>query len=331
MSAIHERIKSDERDSGLPLIVVNPTSAGGATQGRWSRMASDLRANFGPFNVEFTSKRGDGREIALRGAEAGRRFIIACGGDGTINEVANGILESGLDVEFGIIPSGTGGDFRRTVGMSNVTRTAARQLRDGRSVRMDVGKVSFTGLAGRPAERYFINVSSFGLSATVADAVSSKTMFKWAPLPGPIKGRAKYAVSTLEVLSGLKSRVLRIKLDDRPESNLTSVNLCICNSRFFGGGMKIAPEADITDGLFDVINIGDVKAAKVLANLPRLYMGTHTRMEEVNAARARRIEVSGPDADGVLIETDGEVVGSLPAVYQIMPGALRIRIPAAER
>src|SRR5215212_10001788 len=104
-------------NSNLPLVIVNPKSASGSTENRWAQIASDLRAHFGAFQVAFTKKQGDGILLAKRGAERGRKFIIACGGDGTINEVANGILESGADIELGVLPSGTGGDFRRTLGM----------------------------------------------------------------------------------------------------------------------------------------------------------------------------------------------------------------------
>lgn len=322
-----EQTTRSTADKDLPLLIVNPKSAGGATREKWSGIAADFRAHFGPFSVAFTKSAGEGRELARRGADSGRRFIIACGGDGTINEVANGIMESGREVEFGILPSGTGGDFRRTIGMSNETRVAARQLRTGRTIKMDVGKVSFTTSDGSPSHRYFINVSSFGLSSTVANSVSSKSIFNWAPLSGPMKGKAKFAVSTLEVLSELKARLLKIKVDENPETTLASVNLCICNSRYFGGGMKIAPEANITDGLFELINIGDVKALKVVAHLPMLYRGTHTRMEEVTSAKASKIEVSSADGDRVPIETDGEVVGSLPATYELLPKALSIRVP----
>src|SRR5688572_18197904 len=120
----------------LPLIVVNPKSAAGSTRDKWSAIASDLRTHFGPFNVSFTKGPGDGVEIGRRAAEAGRKFVIACGGDGTINEVANGILQAGKDVEFGVLPSGTGGDFRRTLGMSRETREAARELREGETKRI---------------------------------------------------------------------------------------------------------------------------------------------------------------------------------------------------
>jgi tetratricopeptide (TPR) repeat protein len=117
----------------LPLVIVNPKSAGGSTKDSWAGIASDLRAHFGAYNVAFTKAAGDGTSLAKRACESGRSFIIACGGDGTINEVANGILQSGVDVELGVMPSGTGGDFRRTLDIPQSPREAARALRDGKT------------------------------------------------------------------------------------------------------------------------------------------------------------------------------------------------------
>src|SRR5215210_4425282 len=127
----------------LPLIIVNPASAGQSTRSSWPAMASDLATHFGAFNCLFTERPGDGGRLAASGAKEGRHLIIACGGDGTISEVANGILASGLDVELGILPSGTGGDFRRTLEIPSRTRDAAKILRTGRTVRIDVGRVSY--------------------------------------------------------------------------------------------------------------------------------------------------------------------------------------------
>src|SRR3954447_15483871 len=130
-------------DTSLPLVIVNPKSAAGSTRDKWSQTASDFRAHFGAFAVAFTKGPGDGIEIAERAAKAGRKFIIACGGDGTINEVANGILRSGVDVELGILPSGTGGDLRRSFELPHTNRDAAAALRDGETRIIDVGKVTF--------------------------------------------------------------------------------------------------------------------------------------------------------------------------------------------
>ena len=117
----------------LPLVIVNPASNDGEMREAWPKMASDLRTNFGPFSVAFTEAGGDGRRLAKEAAEQGAVLIIACGGDGTISEVVNGIIESSREVEFGVLPSGTGGDFCRSLKLPANIATAARVLRDGRA------------------------------------------------------------------------------------------------------------------------------------------------------------------------------------------------------
>src|SRR5687767_13340822 len=128
----------------LPLVIINPSSASGSTADAWPAIASDLSSEFGPFQTAFTKVRGDAALIANEAARKGTELIIACGGDGTVSEVANGILSSGKDAELGILPSGTGGDFRRSLEIPMHSRAAARILRKGRTRRIDVGRISFT-------------------------------------------------------------------------------------------------------------------------------------------------------------------------------------------
>jgi YegS/Rv2252/BmrU family lipid kinase len=311
----------------LPLLIVNPQSAGGATRENWASIAADFRAHFGPFQVAFTKAAGDGIALAKRGALAGRKLIIACGGDGTINEVANGILASGADVEFGVLPNGTGGDFRRTLGISNNEREAAREMRTGETRLIDVGKVTFINHQNEEESRFFLNVSSFGLSASINERVKGQGLLKWLPLGGAVRGKTKFALSTLQELVGLDYQTVRVKMDDREEKTLNTINFCVCNSRFFGGGMKIAPNASINDGFFDVVNIGDIKTAKILLRGYTLYTGTHLDLPEVKSTLARRIEVSPVGNEEIHIEADGELPGKLPAVFEIVPNALKIRVP----
>src|ERR1041385_6134936 len=127
----------------LPLVIVNPASADGATRENWPRIASDLRTHFGPFAVELTQSVGHARTISAEAASKGTKLIIACSGDGTISEVANGIIDSGAEAELGILPAGTGSDFRRSLGMSNNVAEAARALRNGRAKTIDVVRVAF--------------------------------------------------------------------------------------------------------------------------------------------------------------------------------------------
>lgn len=314
-------------DSSLPLVVVNPKSASGSTRDNWSAKAADLRAHFGPFAVAFTLGQGDGTRIAERAAREGRRFIIACGGDGTINEVANGILRSGADAELGVFPSGTGGDFRRTLGLPHVDREAAAALRDGVTQRIDVGRVTFVGNDGSDAERYFVNVSSFGLSESIVRRVKSTDLFNWIPVER-MRGQANFAVSTLQEVIALDPVMVRVSIDDGEEATVRTINFCIANARYFGGGMMIAPEAKLADGMLDIVNIGDISTAKIVANAHTLYRGTHTGLKEVGSRLARRVEVR-PFEEGAVIhlETDGELPGRLPAVYEVVPAALRVRVP----
>ncbi|PYT01048.1 MAG: hypothetical protein DMF63_05130 [Acidobacteria bacterium] len=314
----------------LPLVIANPKSAGGSTRDKWSAIASDLRTHFGPFNVAFTKGPGDGIEIARAASGKGRTFIIACGGDGTVNEIANGILQSGKDAELGILPSGTGGDFRRTIGMPDESREAARALRDGETKRIDVGKVSFIDHENAPAERYFLNVTSFGLAASIIERVKSTTSLSWLPLDN-VRGRASFALSTLQEVIAIGPTSVRVKLDDKEGHTLQTVNFCVANARYFGGGMMIAPEAKLNDGLLDVINIGDINTAKIILNAYTLYRGTHLDLTEVKDTLAKRIEARPfRDDQEVHIEIDGELPGKLPATYEVVPGALRVRVPRSK-
>ncbi|MCC6330297.1 MAG: diacylglycerol kinase family lipid kinase [Acidobacteria bacterium] len=311
----------------LPLIIVNPRSAGGSTRESWSGTASDLRAHFGAYNVAFTKAAGDGVNLARNAADAGREFIIACGGDGTINEVANGILQSGKDIELGVLPSGTGGDFRRSLGMPQSPRDAARALRDGATKRIDAGRVTFQGHAGETITRFFLNVSSFGLAASIIERVKSNKALDWLPLGG-VRGRANFALSTLSEVVGLDAVTVKVRIDSGEEKLLQTVNFCVANARYFGGGMMIAPNAKLDDGKLDIVNIGDIRTAKVLLNAYTLYNGSHLDLAEVKSTLARRIEIAPASlGDDIHIETDGELPGRLPAVYEIVPAALRVRVP----
>ncbi len=317
--------------SSLPLVIINPTSAGGATLRRWPVIASDLRTHFGAFAVASTERAGDGCAIAAREARAGRSLIIACGGDGTINEVANGILESGADAELGILPSGTGGDFRRTLGIPSNTRASARALKNGQTRRIDVGRVVCINQHGEPITKYFVGVASFGMSGEVIRRVkaNSSSQNQLAARFNLLGGKASFAVATLGATLTQTAADVRIQIDDKPECRLTVANLCVANARYFGGGMKIAPEAKLNDGRFDVIAIGELSASDLLTGAPKLYVGAHLRMQQVRLTLAARLVAWPAQKDSeVLIEVDGELPGRLPATFYILPQALRVRCPA---
>ena len=313
----------------LPLVIINPESAGGATREAWPKIASELATHFGPFTPKFTKYAGEGIELAANAARKGTKLIIACGGDGTISEVANGILSAGTDAELGILPSGTGGDFRRTLGIPARAAAAARILRDGQTRSIDVGKVTLTNDDGEQGSRYFLGVASFGMSADVIARVKDGGP-DWLPTKGPkwLTGRVSFGVAMLQTALRMSATRVVVQLDDDPARHMTVANLCVANARYFGGGMKIAPNAKLGDGKFDVVSIGDLGAARILANAPRLYLGAHLSMAEVGHVLATKLIARPVDqTQRIEIEVDGEIPGALPATFQIVPRALRVRCP----
>jgi diacylglycerol kinase (ATP) len=309
----------------FPLIIVNPTSAAGATRDLWLGMASDMRTHFGPFSSVFTQKQGDAYQIAKVESKPGR-LIIACGGDGTINEVANGILDSGVGAELGILPSGTGGDFRRTLGIPKRMADIALALRRGETKVIDVGRVTYVNHKNEADSRYFVNVSSFGMSGKVIERVKQQSadqnLVSTTRLLG---GKLSFALATLQTTLSFHKPTVVVQLDDEEERQLKVVNFCVANARYFGGGMKVAPNAKLNDGVFDIVVFGDLSTVDMLTSAHRLYTGTHLGLQEVHHAFAKRIYARSVDAKLINVEIDGELLGYLPAKFEIVPNALRVR------
>jgi diacylglycerol kinase (ATP) len=317
--------------SEAPLIIVNPASAAGSTSNAWPRIASDLAAYFGPFRCAFTEKQGDARLIAREAAAAGDRFIVACGGDGTISEVANGILDSGRDSELGVLPSGTGGDFRRSLDIPSRSADAAAVLRTGCTRRMDVGQITYVNHSEQSETRYFLGVASFGMSGEVVKRVKRDRAAWRAALPANwLGGKATFASAMLRTAISFPNRELVVEVDELSPRKLMVVNLCVANARYFGGGMKIAPDAQVDDGRFDVVCLGDLSSLDILVNAPLLYTGRHLNLQKVKHEHARSVAVSSADpSEVILVEVDGELPGRLPARCKIIPKALRVRCPTA--
>ncbi len=312
----------------LPLVIVNPASADGANRENWPKVASDLRTHFGPFAVEFTQSVGHARSIAVDAARKGTRLIIACGGDGTISEVANGIIDSNAEAELGILPAGTGSDFRRSLGVSKNVAEAARSLRQGRTKTIDAVRVGFINEDGERETRFSINVASFGMSTEVLDRAASGGAKKWVPAftPRKVTSKLSYAAATVQTTFTATPADVFVQIDDEPERRLRVAELCVANARYYGGAMKIAPDAKLDDGRFDVVSIGDATSFRLLTNAPRLYFGAHLRMSEVTHALAKRLVARPANKDKeVRVELDGEVVGRLPCTFEIVPRTLRFR------
>lgn len=308
---------------GLPLIIINPAARGGKAGRSWASAATVIRSHFGPFQCAFTQCQGDAARIAEEEAGNGRRFIVSYGGDGTISEVARGILRSGAAAELGVLPQGTGADFLRTLGVPSRLADAARALRDGRPRTIDVGEVSFTGHDGATESRFFINSASFGLSGEVASRTNRANLAGGRQLLG---GALAYATETIKAAFEFDppSVWLQIGMDAARRMPITQVS--INNGKFFGGGMKIAPDASLVDGLLDLVVVRKLSFARIAADGPRIYSGTHLSLPEVTHGQVGTVRAWPVSARSTIaLEVDGETPGVLPARFSIRPGAIRIR------
>jgi YegS/Rv2252/BmrU family lipid kinase len=308
-------------DAERPLVIVNPRSGRGLTESSWARLRAALVDGLGELDSAFTTGPRDAAAIARREAEAGRRLIVAMGGDGTISEVADGVLTAGAGqrTELGVIPRGTGGDFRRTLDLPHDIAEAGQRIRAGAPRVIDAGRVTYRGHDGQQETRHFVNVASFGFSSAVARRANSSSK--------RLGGRIAFLSATVGTLFSYDNTDVWMTADDGPRERRRVMLAAVGNGRFFGGGMKICPDAALDDGVFDLVTVGDFSRMEVLTKVGRLYGGTHLELEEVQSARVRRLQVEPVESDALIpVELDGETPGHLPAIFEILPRALRVRL-----
>ena len=298
-----------------PVAVVNPKAANGATGRHWPRLAKLIGSALGQFTPVFTASCGDGTRLARQAIEQGAELVVSVGGDGTHNEVLNGLLDGkGLrnpDSRMAVVPAGTGGDLRRSLGLSASQRDLISRLGEGRR-RVDVGRLEFTDDQGAPGARFFLNVSSCGVSGKVVEVVNSSG--KW------LGGRLSFAIGSARALAGYRDQRIRLRLDGGEARDLSITALAIANGQYFGGGMRVAPAAEMDDGLFDVTIWKGFTLADFILKSSSLYSGRHLELPGVESHRATRVEAESQET--VLIDLDGERPGRLPAAWQVLPGAL---------
>jgi YegS/Rv2252/BmrU family lipid kinase len=306
------------------VLVVNPHSAGGKTERRWPELRAQIQEAYGTFEERFTHAAGDATDLTREALRGGADLVVAVGGDGTTNEVVNGFFDGETPVapkaSFGLIPAGTGGDFIKTLGIPRDTFAAAANLKSPPRA-IDVGRLHYVTDGGAPAVRYFINIASFGIGGLIDRYVnkSSKTF----------GGKVSFAVATLKAGARYKNPTVRLVLDGGPAREGKIYNVAVANGRYFGGGMKVAPDAALDDGWFDVITLGDFGFADLVFRGLDIYSGKHLRNPKVTVHRARKIEATPVDgAAEVLLDVDGEAPGRLPATFELLAGALQVRAKA---
>jgi diacylglycerol kinase (ATP) len=303
-----------------PYLIVNPASAAGRTGRHFDAIARSVRANLGDFECAFTRSRGDGVRLAREARVAGAGLVVAVGGDGTASEVVDGLVESARPAAplFGFIPRGTGGDLRRTMGLAGDVDSAARALATGNEAVLDLGRITFAGPDGARQVRHFVNVAGFGVSGVVSGLVN-----RGLKLPS---GKLSFMLASARALLSWSDQPVRWRTDGGAwiEDRITA--LSVCNGRYFGGGMQVAPGARMDDGLFDVVVWKGLGIGDFVTKKRRLYDGTHVELPNTRVLRAHTVEAEPLEGAEVALDVDGEAPGFLPARIEILPGSLRIRV-----
>lgn len=295
----------------LPLFcIVNPAAGRGRTARLWPEIERFLRHAGLRFRAFFTRGNGHASELAEKAARWEEGILLAVGGDGTVNEVVNGIAAAGAfpTATLALLPTGSGNDLCRTLGISGDPLSVLRHLASGSCRPLDVGLVG---------ERCFLNICGVGFDAEVAYAVNQG--FRW------LRGTPAYLAGVLKALVGFRPVAFDLVLDGQSLA-FKGMMVAVANGAFFGSGIKIAPRAEVDDGLFDVCVVGEVSKLELLRLLPRAYSGGHEGHPAVRFFRAREVRISSPEGS-LYVQGDGEILGRTPAVFRVKRHAIRVLVP----
>jgi diacylglycerol kinase (ATP) len=268
--------------------------------------------------TRFSDHPGHVTELAREVAEGGVELLVVVGGDGTVNEAVNGLLPLAPEArpELAVLPRGTGTDFVRTFGIPTGTAQAVAVARSGRVRAIDAGRVTYRGSSGADETGYFANIASAGMSGAVAQRANSTSK--------ALGGKISFLWATLAVFARWRNAEIAVEVDGERRAGLM-YDVIVANCCYLAGGMHMTPAADPSDGLFDVLLIGDITKADLALTLPKVYRGTHLPHPKAELLRGRRVVVDTPTP--LPIELDGEQPGTTPATFEVVPEALRLRVP----
>jgi diacylglycerol kinase (ATP) len=308
-----------------PLLIVNPRSGGRNAAGDLPHVLERVEQVLGDVVIRYTTERGHARHLALQGAREGHSLIVAVGGDGTFSEVADGILAhgDGPGPTAGIINLGTGGDFRRSLGIGEGLEKCLEALSTGEERTVDVGRATFRGTSGQIETHHFVNVLSAGLGGLVDRYIERMPTF--------IGGRVGYYLAALGAVARSKERPLQARItweDAVREQIIPAYLVAVCNGRWFGGGMDVAPMALPDDGRLEIITITAPNKPYLADRVRGVYTGRHLLEPTVHHFPCQAIELRLADKDAerrFLLDVDGEALGSLPLTIELVPGRLRVR------
>lgn len=295
-----------------PIVIINPSAGGGraAQSVGWIR---DLLTARPGTRLEMTRRRGDAERLSSNAGRDGHDRIIAVGGDGTIAEVVNGLMAGGAEVELGIVPAGSGNDLARSLGLPRdpVACWTIGMQRHTRPI--DLARV----VNGAGASRWLVSAGGIGFDAQVAAAMAERA--RWQ------QGRAGYVLTTLSELLRFSNRSVEITVDGGAPLSRHVLFVAIANGANYGGGMRIAPDAQVDDGWLDLCIVGNISRLGALRQMPNLYRGTHTAHPAVELLRARTVHIAG-DAK-TRVHLDGEPFGELPLSIELVPARLCVAAP----
>jgi YegS/Rv2252/BmrU family lipid kinase len=282
-------------------VIINPVAGASSTRRKWPRISRLLKHIGLSFDYQYTEGVGHAIELARAAVSDGYRYLVAVGGDGTVNEVANGILHSAdaSSMALGVISTGTGSDFARSMGLPRHYVNACSSLIHGQKLLIDVGLVEFQH-KGQVQQRYFVNAAGVGFDAAVVESTER-----------------------LRTLIGYRNKSVVVRVGDKVEKTRV-VTVAVANGNYLGGGMYVAPDAKLNDYLFDVMIVKDMGKFELLRAFPRVYKGTHVTHPKVVMGKAAEITVESPDR--ILVHADGELLGEGPVSFRLIPAALSIMV-----
>jgi len=293
------------------FVVVNPAAGGGRTARTWPMLAAELNRLGLAFESAWTTRRGHATDLARRAAAAGWPLVVAIGGDGTLNEVVNGVTDRrGVPLATtGAILTGRGRDARRNFSLAADWRLAARRIVEGDDVALDLGVAEWTD----GTSRYFVSAAGAGFDAAVARRAASR---------GGV-GTLPYLLAVVEGLLAHRPIPVTIDADAGVEQSGPLTTVVAANGAYYGGGMKIAPSANPSDGALDLVVIGALGRVELLRWLPTVYRGAHLANPRITIRPIRRARVAGTTP--LRTHLDGEPAADTPVTFRVCPRALRLR------
>ena len=301
------------------LVIVNPRSANSSTGHRWAEIEQRLRAVLPAFDAVFTERPNHATELAREGA-TGHGRIVVIGGDGTINEVVNGLVADDRlvrdDLVLAIVPRGTGADFVRTMGIPHDLDAAVQRLTTGSPHEVDLAKAVYHGADGGERVRYFINEASIGMGAVVCQEVNRSSK--------RLGGRLSFLKGMLIATFRYRNQPVTFSVDGGPAEGVLLRNAWIANGRYSGGGICHAPRARPDDGLLDLVRIPGLNLWEQTLSMRRLRSGAFVNHPKVTYVTARHVELRPAGPVAVWIETEGEPIGTIPATFEVLDTHLKV-------